>query len=76
VPARARRDPHPQRQGHRSQEHAVPAVIGEMTSDLERALSAIHTVRASQGERREAARIGTHTKSVYTSSVGSPSWMR
>jgi ABC-type multidrug transport system fused ATPase/permease subunit len=43
--------------------------IGEMTSDLERALSAIRTVKASRGERREGARIGKHAKSVYTSSV-------
>jgi ABC-type multidrug transport system fused ATPase/permease subunit len=43
--------------------------IGEMTSDLERALSAIRTVRANRGERREGARIGKHAKSVYASSV-------
>jgi ATP-binding cassette subfamily B protein len=43
--------------------------IGEMTSDLERALSAIRTVRANRGERREGARIGQHAKSVYASSV-------
>lgn len=43
--------------------------IGEMTSDLDRALSAIRTVRANRGEEREAARIGRHADSVYTSSV-------
>jgi ABC-type multidrug transport system fused ATPase/permease subunit len=43
--------------------------IGELTSDLERALSAIRTVRASRGEKREGSRIGKHAESVYTSSV-------
>jgi ABC-type multidrug transport system fused ATPase/permease subunit len=43
--------------------------MGEMGSDIERALSAIRTVRANRGEAREAARIGEHAESVYTSSV-------
>jgi ABC-type multidrug transport system fused ATPase/permease subunit len=43
--------------------------MGDMTSDLERALSAIRTVRANRGEEREAARIGRHAKAVYSSSV-------
>jgi ABC-type multidrug transport system fused ATPase/permease subunit len=43
--------------------------VGEMTSDLERALSAIRTVRASRAEQREAARIGGHAESAYASSV-------
>jgi ABC-type multidrug transport system fused ATPase/permease subunit len=43
--------------------------IGEMTSDLERALSAIRTVKANRGERREGTRIGRHATSVYASSV-------
>jgi ABC-type multidrug transport system fused ATPase/permease subunit len=43
--------------------------VGEMTSDLERALSAIRTVRASRAEQREATRIGEHAQSAYASSV-------
>jgi ABC-type multidrug transport system fused ATPase/permease subunit len=43
--------------------------MGDMTSDLERALSAIRTVRANRGEIREATRIGEHAESVYASSV-------
>ena len=42
---------------------------GEMTSDLERALGAIRTVRACQAEQREAQRIGGQARSVYTASV-------
>ena len=45
------------------------SAMGDMTSDLERALSAIRTVRANRGEGREAARIGEHAESVYASSV-------
>ncbi len=45
------------------------SAMGEMGSDLERALSAIRTVRANRGEAREAARIGRHAESVYASSV-------
>ncbi len=43
--------------------------VGEMASDLERALSAIRTVRASQSERREATRIGSQARSAYEASV-------
>ncbi len=43
--------------------------IGRMTADLERALSAIRTVRANRGERREEERIGTEVESAYTASV-------
>jgi ABC-type multidrug transport system fused ATPase/permease subunit len=43
--------------------------IGEMASDLERALSAIRTVRASQGEQRESERIGSQATSVYAAGV-------
>jgi ABC-type multidrug transport system fused ATPase/permease subunit len=43
--------------------------MGDMTSDLERALSAIRTVRANRGEERETRRIGRHAESVYRSSV-------
>lgn len=42
---------------------------GEMTSDLERALSAIRTVRASQAEQRETERIATQARSAYDASV-------
>jgi ABC-type multidrug transport system fused ATPase/permease subunit len=43
--------------------------IGEMTADLERALSAIRTVRANRGEQRESERMATQSRSVYTASV-------
>jgi ABC-type multidrug transport system fused ATPase/permease subunit len=42
---------------------------GEMSSDLERALSAIRTIRASRAEQREFGRIGDQARSVYASSV-------
>jgi ABC-type multidrug transport system fused ATPase/permease subunit len=42
---------------------------GEMASDLERALSAIRTIRASQAEQRESERIGGQARSVYSASV-------
>lgn len=42
---------------------------GEMTSDLERALGAIRTVRACQAEQRETERIGDKARLVYTASV-------
>ncbi|CAO5189006.1 Uncharacterized ABC transporter ATP-binding protein SCO0742 [Frankia sp. AiPs1] len=41
------------------------ASVGAMTADLERALTAIRTVRANRAEAREAERIGTHAKSAY-----------
>jgi ABC-type multidrug transport system fused ATPase/permease subunit len=44
-------------------------VTGEMASDLERALSAIRTIRASQAEERERDRIGGKAESVYAASV-------
>lgn len=43
---------------------------GEMTSDLERALSAIRTIRASQAEQRESDRLGSRATSVHAASVG------
>ncbi|MGH2705906.1 MAG: ABC transporter ATP-binding protein [Actinomycetota bacterium] len=48
--------------------HAQQAT-GEMTSDLDRALSAIRTVRASQAEGREVERIGSRAKSAYAAAV-------
>lgn len=43
--------------------------MGKMTSDLERALSAIRTVRASRGEQREEERMAGQAQSVYSASV-------
>jgi ABC-type multidrug transport system fused ATPase/permease subunit len=43
--------------------------IGDMASDLERALSAVRTVRANRGELRERERIGRQARSVYTAGV-------
>lgn len=42
---------------------------GDMISDLERALSVIRTVRASQAEQRESNRIAGQAKAAYTASV-------
>jgi ABC-type multidrug transport system fused ATPase/permease subunit len=42
---------------------------GVMTADLERALGAIRTVRASRAEQRESDRIAGGAKSAYTGSV-------
>jgi ABC-type multidrug transport system fused ATPase/permease subunit len=42
---------------------------GDMASDLERALSAIRTVRASGSEERETERIGNRARSAYVASV-------
>jgi ABC-type multidrug transport system fused ATPase/permease subunit len=43
--------------------------VGEMTSELERALSAIRTVRASRAERRETERITARARSAYAASL-------
>ncbi|MEV0603836.1 ABC transporter ATP-binding protein [Streptomyces sp. NPDC050315] len=48
--------------------HAQQAT-GTMTAELERALSAIRTVRASGAEQREAERIGDRARSAYKQSV-------
>jgi ABC-type multidrug transport system fused ATPase/permease subunit len=48
--------------------HAQQAT-GEMTADLERAFSAIRTVRASQAEQRETDRIGDQARSAYRASI-------
>jgi ABC-type multidrug transport system fused ATPase/permease subunit len=42
---------------------------GVMTADLERALGAIRTVRASRAEQRESDRIAGGARSAYTGSV-------
>nr|WP_244187946.1 ABC transporter ATP-binding protein [Streptomyces regalis] len=42
---------------------------GAMTADLERALGAIRTVRASRAEQRESDRIGGRARSAYAGSV-------
>jgi ABC-type multidrug transport system fused ATPase/permease subunit len=38
---------------------------GELTSDMERALSAVRTVRANRAEDREAERLTGHARSAY-----------
>jgi len=43
--------------------------IGAMTADLDRALGAIRTVRASRAERRETERISGLAESAYTGGV-------
>lgn len=43
--------------------------VGELTSELERALSAIRTVRASRAEQREEERIEEKARSIYRASV-------
>ncbi|MGW0736391.1 ABC transporter ATP-binding protein [Streptomyces sp. NPDC002851] len=48
--------------------HAQEAT-GAMTAELERALGAIRTVRASRAEERETSRIGEQARSAYTQSV-------
>ncbi|NSC24988.1 ABC transporter ATP-binding protein [Streptomyces albus subsp. chlorinus] len=48
--------------------HAQQAT-GAMTAELERALGAIRTVRASRAEERETERIGGQARSAYTASV-------
>ncbi|MBT2418578.1 ABC transporter ATP-binding protein [Streptomyces sp. ISL-22] len=42
---------------------------GAMTAELERALGAIRTVRASRAEERETLRIGAEARSAYAQSV-------
>ncbi|PSK83550.1 ATP-binding cassette subfamily B protein [Murinocardiopsis flavida] len=44
--------------------------LGSMTADLERALSAIRTVRANQTEAIETARISTHAEHARVAHVG------
>ncbi|MFH8491137.1 ABC transporter ATP-binding protein [Streptomyces longisporoflavus] len=48
---------------------AAQQATGSMTADLERALVALRTVRASRAERREAARIGEQARAAYTAGV-------
>ncbi len=43
--------------------------VGAMTADLDRALGAMRTVRASRAEQRETERIGDHAESAYTGGV-------
>ncbi|TJZ49590.1 ABC transporter ATP-binding protein [Streptomyces piniterrae] len=52
----------------RSSLHAQQAT-GAMTAELERALGAIRTVRASRAEHRETERIGEQARSAYAQSV-------
>lgn len=48
--------------------HAQRAT-GDLSSDLERALGAIRTVRASRAEQQETRRIGDRARAAYTASV-------
>ncbi|GGV70586.1 ABC transporter [Streptomyces longisporoflavus] len=48
---------------------AAQQATGTMTADLERALVALRTVRASRAERREAARIGEQARAAYAAGV-------
>ncbi|MGC9539680.1 ABC transporter ATP-binding protein [Streptomyces sp. UG1] len=48
---------------------ATQQATGAMTADLERALGAIRTVRASRAEQRESDRIGGRARSAYAGSV-------
>jgi ABC-type multidrug transport system fused ATPase/permease subunit len=43
--------------------------LGAMTSDLERALGAIRTVRASRAEQRENDRLRVHARCIYRMNV-------
>jgi ATP-binding cassette, subfamily B, bacterial len=45
------------------------AAVGAMSAELERALSAIRTVRANRAEQRETQRIVERAKDAYTASV-------
>ncbi|WP_241834901.1 ABC transporter ATP-binding protein [Pseudofrankia asymbiotica] len=49
----------------RSTSEEGQASVGRMTSDLERSLSAIRTVRASRAEAREDERIAVHARDAY-----------
>lgn len=42
---------------------------GEMTADLDRALSAVRTIRANRAEQREAERIGRQARSAHDAGV-------
>ncbi|PRX50406.1 ATP-binding cassette subfamily B protein/ATP-binding cassette subfamily C protein [Prauserella shujinwangii] len=43
--------------------------VGAMTADLERALGAIRTVRASRAEEREAQHVGSRARAAYAAGV-------
>jgi ABC-type multidrug transport system fused ATPase/permease subunit len=43
--------------------------IGEMAADLDRALGAVRTVRASRAEQRETERIGSRARAAYDANV-------
>ncbi len=53
----------------RAASERAQGAVGEMTADLERALGAIRTVRASRAEAREARRIGALAESAYGAGV-------
>lgn len=55
--------------GIRASSERAQAGVGAMLADLDRALGAIRTVRASRAERREAERIGAQAEAAYRSGV-------
>ncbi|HVM00025.1 MAG TPA: ABC transporter ATP-binding protein [Egibacteraceae bacterium] len=55
--------------GIRSSSLRTQQATGEMTADLERALSAVRTIRASQAEQRETERIGGRARAAYAQGV-------
>jgi ATP-binding cassette subfamily B protein/ATP-binding cassette subfamily C protein len=55
--------------GMRAASERTQASVGAMAADLDRALGAIRTVRASRAEQRETERIGRQADSAYHSGV-------
>jgi ATP-binding cassette subfamily B protein/ATP-binding cassette subfamily C protein len=55
--------------GMRAASERTQASVGAMAADLDRALGAIRTVRASLAEQRETERIGVQAESAYRSGV-------
>ncbi|MBZ4318586.1 ABC transporter ATP-binding protein [Streptomyces huiliensis] len=55
--------------GIRAATHRAQVSAGFFASDLERALSAIRTVKANNAEAREAERIGRHARDSYAAGV-------
>ncbi|MEU3628812.1 hypothetical protein BS329_37685 [Amycolatopsis coloradensis] len=53
----------------RAASQETQASLGTMAADLDRALGAIRTVRASRAEHRESDRIGAHADAAYHSGV-------
>jgi ATP-binding cassette subfamily B protein/ATP-binding cassette subfamily C protein len=55
--------------GIRAASERAQTSVGAMTADLDRALGAIRTVRASGAERRETERIAARAESAYVAGV-------